>query len=403
MAQHELAATDASRGGPIMARVPAPPPLGVDIGIEDPSGHAMDAFHAALRRAEAHRGRARVVVFGASHTAGDEYTGMLRERLQARFGDAGPGFVLPVKPFRGWNTRVARVRSGGSWRVLRGDRGAYGETVGLPLVAVESMSAGTWASIDTNGTSDVERRSVGSYEVWYLRQPGGGRFEVRIDGRAAAVVDTDASQERAGAARFRVRDGAHRIGIRALDPQPVRVFGVRMERDRSGVVLDSLGIPGSRARAHLRVDDSIYRDQLRRRHPDLVVLAYGTNESEDVDVPLWRYEADLRRVVHRVRRTVRGASCLLVGPSDRPLEREDGTWGPRPLTAQVIEVQRRVAASEGCGFFDMVEFMGGEGSMPAWVAHQPPYGRQDRVHLTWHGHRRLADALERALLAGYER
>lgn len=390
--------------------------LGEQIEIEDRSGHALDRFHAALDRAAQRRGQARVVWWGASHTAGDEYVGLLRGDLQERFGDAGPGFVIPVKPFLGWNHRAAHVESGGAWRILRGDRGPVGESYGFGGYAAESLVGGAWGSLDTARATTGPRR-VGAYEVFFLHQPGGGRFEVRIDARPAAVVDTDSETAHSGYARFRVHDGEHRIAVRALDDRPTRIFGVSMERDRSGVIIDTLGIPGSRARSHLRWDDTIYREQLRRRRPDLVVLAYGTNESEDVEVPLRRYESDLTRVVRRVRQTVPSASCLLVGPSDRPLRLEDrspgdaspadrapgeGAWGPRPLTADVIEVQRRVAAEQGCGFFDLVSFMGGPMSMLDWVAAEPAYGRDDHVHFTWHGHRRLADVLGKALVNGYD-
>jgi lysophospholipase L1-like esterase len=377
------------------------PEIGEAISIEDRSGHALDAFHRALRAAEAHHGQVRVVWYGASHTAGDEYVGMIRQRLQDRFGDAGPGFVLPVKPFLGWNHRAARVESGGAWRILRGDRGPVGDHYGLAGYAAESLAAGAWGRLDV-ASAENGLRHVGAYEVFFLHQPGGGRFEVRIDGRAAAVVDTDDPERtHSGYARFRVRDAAHTIAVRTLDRRPTRIFGVAMERDRSGVIIDTLGIPGSRARSHLRWNDSLYREQLRRRRPSLVVLAYGTNESEDVDVPLARYEQDLTRVVRRIRGSAPGASCLLIGPSDRPNLDDGGALSPRPLTAGIVETQRRVAAQNGCGFFDTVAFMGGPMSMERWVASKPAYGRPDHVHFTWHGHRRLADVLGDALLEGY--
>lgn len=53
--------------------------LGHDIAIEDPSGHALDAFYVALRRAEAGEGQARVLFYGGSHTAGDFLTGRMRD------------------------------------------------------------------------------------------------------------------------------------------------------------------------------------------------------------------------------------------------------------------------------------------------------------------------------------
>jgi lysophospholipase L1-like esterase len=386
-----LSATTSGRGAPAGEDAEADA-LADAVGIEDPSGHALDAFRAALDRARRREGRARVLWWGASHTAADEYVGMIRDALQQRYGDAGPGFVIPVKPFRGWDHRVAHARSGGAWRVLRGDRGPVGEAYGYAGYAVESLQGGAWGVI--------EAPHVGSFDVLFLHQPGGGRFEVRIDGTPAAVVDTD-GELRGGHARFRVRDGGHSIGLRALDREPVRLFGVVMERDRSGVVVDTLGIPGSRARAHLRWDDALYREQIRRRRPDLVVLAYGTNESEDVNVPIRRYESDLRRVVRRLRRAAPQASCLLVGPSDRPIRGDDGTLAARPLTDRIVEVQRRVAADEGCGFFDLALFMGGPLSMAEWVAHDPPLGREDYVHFTEDGHARLAEVLGEALIDRY--
>jgi lysophospholipase L1-like esterase len=372
--------------------------LGVEQPIEDPTGHALDSFHGALRRAERGAGQARVIWWGASHTAPDLYVGNLRRSLQLRFGDAGPGFVSPVRPFPAYDTSTARIAWGGAWRTLRGDRGQDGY-YGFGGFAVESLTAGSWGSLDTHGGRWGER-PVGQYDVAFLRQPNGGRFEVRIDDRAAAVVDTH-GELGDGHAHFRVVDGPHRIEVRAIDDAPVQIFGIAMERDTPGVVIDTMGIPGSRARGHLRWDDTTYRAEIRRRHPDLVVLAYGTNESEDANVPLRRYESDLTRVVHRIRQTVPGASCLLVGPTDRPLHAADGTWQPRPLTTGVIDVQRRVAVAEGCGFFDMQAFMGGPMSMMDWVAHTPPFAQPDHVHLTAAGHARLAEVMERALLERY--
>jgi len=76
-------------------------------------------------------------------------------------------------------------------------------------------------------------------------------------------------------------------------------------------------------------------------------------------------------------------------------------YGPRPLTAEIIAVQRRVARDYSCGFFDLVAFMGGEMSMVRWAAASPPLGSEDHVHFTLAGYRLLGEALHRALMAGY--
>jgi lysophospholipase L1-like esterase len=168
------------------------------------------------------------------------------------------------------------------------------------------------------------------------------------------------------------------------------------------VILDTLGLPGARARDHLCWDETVYREHLASRMPDLVVLAYGTNESGDDGVPISSYEAGLRRVVDRVRDVVPYASCLLIGPSDRPRRNPNGGYGPRPLTTAIIETQRRVAAESGCGFFDLRGFMGGEMSMMRWAKASPALGAPDHVHFTMTGYEHLAEVLYDALLEGFD-
>jgi len=184
-----------------------------------------------------------------------------------------------------------------------------------------------------------------------------------------------------------------------LSKRPVWLFGLAVERDRPGVVVDTLGINGSRARYQLLWDDAIYREHLRRRKPDLVVLAYGTNESGD-DSPIEDYERDLRAVVERVRETVPEASCLLIGPSDRPMQVEERVFEDRARTLRLIEVQHRVALELGCGFFDLVAFQGGALSMVQWAASDPAYASQDHIHFSRLGYERLGEVLLKALLEG---
>jgi lysophospholipase L1-like esterase len=177
------------------------------------------------------------------------------------------------------------------------------------------------------------------------------------------------------------------------------LFGLAVERDQPGVVVDTLGINGSRARYQLLWDDEVYQEHLRRREPDLVVLAYGTNESGD-ESPLEDYERDLRAVVKRMRDTVPDASCLLIGPSDRPMQVEERVFEDRTRTARLIETQHRIALEHGCGFFDLVAFQGGALSMLQWAANDPAYASQDHIHYTRVGYQRLGEVLLSALLEG---
>jgi len=104
-------------------------------------------------------------------------------------------------------------------------------------------------------------------------------------------------------------------------------------------------------------------------------LAYGINESGS-GPPIATYAARLSEIVARARRFAPSASSLLIGPGAWPRRRPDGALGRRPMTRQIIEAQRRVAIEQGCGFFDLLAFLGGEGSMARWVTLGRPRERR---------------------------
>ena len=375
--------------------------LGLPLGIEG-APQTMSDFYAALGRAERGEGQANIVFYGASHVASDSFTGYIRGQLQERFGDAGHGFVLPAHPWRSYRHRGVQINSNREqWDPQRvRDRHTHGGAYGLAGVAMDTAEEGAYGRVSTEQRR-AYGRSVSRFEVYYYKQPDGGSFDVLIDGRRVDRIDTDAEEATPGYAAYEVEDGPHQLEVRARGDGTIRVFGVSLDRDAPGVRLDTVGINGSRARFHLLWHDGVYREHLARREPDLVVLAYGTNEAGD-SLSMEAYADQLRRVIRRVQEVAPEASCLLVGPTDRPIDqgrgRRRGPYVDRPRTARVNETQRQVSQELGCGYFDLIAFMGGPMSMVDWVAANPPHGARDHIHLTRHGYQRLAEEFLAALL-----
>lgn len=385
-----LLAAGALIAGALAADAPAQS-FGEPIAIEDPSGHALDHLHTALRRAAAGQGRARMMFWGASHTAEDQFTGFLRQSWQRRFGDAGPGFVLPARPFALYDHREVAIAETGAWRVVRvrGRRrppDRYGPA-GFAIEAAHRAEAFV-----------APREPVDRARVFFLEQAGGGRFEMQVGEGRPEVVRTRG--DGVASRSIEPEGGVSRIAFRACGDGPVRLFGVSLERDAPGVIIDAMGVPGARLRDRLPWEDRAMRRQLAELEPDLIVLAYGTNEAGFTGRPLRRYRAEVDEAVRRARAAAPGASCLLIGPSDRPRREADGTFSDRPRTAQVIAIQRAAARRHGCGYFDLVAFQGGTLSMPRWVG--AGLALDDHVHFTEEGHEILARVLSRALLRGLD-
>lgn len=375
-----------------------------EVSIEDPGGAALSTFYAKLHALE--RGsskKLRIAFFGASHVASDCFTDEVRRRLQIRFGDAGPGFLLPAKPRRHHRHGRAVYEStqgfhGVHVRVDKPGIGRYG-LAGVALVAQPTRRA--WSRIKTQSPEGWPGRTT-SIELHYLLQPGGGRLQVRIDDRNRTTFRTAGERRKAAFRQFSVEEGEHALELRTFADGPVRIFGAVLEGDGPGVVVDTLGVPGSRARYQLQWRWDLFAAQLARRAPALFVLAYGTNEAGDDEVPLPDYAERLRTVVRRMQATLPEASCLLIGPSDRPILSNGGHAAfDRPRTAALVDVQRKVSAELGCGFFDLFTLMGGPLSMMRWVDAKPQLGAADHVHFTRLGYKHIGRVLYEALMADY--
>ena len=225
-------------------------------------------------------------------------------------------------------------------------------------------------------------------------QPGGGHWWLDLDGQRHIL---DGGQAAAKVRQWDLPDSAHVLRLQPAGDGPVGLYGVVLERSSGGVVIDQLGIPGMRAEVHLHWQGQVWAEQLARRAPDLVVLAYGTNDVGDPQSAA-DYAAEWLRVLQRVRAAAPQAACVLVGPTDRLAKDDRGHWQPFARTPEVIAVQRRVAAQMGCGHWDAVAVMGGQGSMERW--RRAGLAARDGVHLNRAGYTRLAELFDAALHAG---
>ena len=375
--------------------------LGSDeVGIEDPSGEALSAFHDALRRAEADEGVARIVVYGGSHTAGDMYTGRMREILQAQFGDAGHGFV-PLVPVVNhawaWGVVIDDAEGFEAMQVAFKRREVF--RYGLAGVAFLSDEPEAFAAVSSDHWGNS--RYASRIDLLYDRVPGGGSFDVVLDGRVEETIETASDPAAEGFARYEVSDGPHRLEVRVTGDGPVTVYGVVMERDVPGVIVDNLGLVGSKARHQLLWDETQWAGYFARLDPDLVIFAYGNNEIGDPHLEVSDHEEHFRQALARIERVAPDASCLLVGPTDRPRRLDDGSLETRERVARITEMLGGVARDLGCGFFDTLAFQGGLGAGITWLESDPPYQRDDLMHLTRGGYRRWGEALTRALLTSY--
>jgi lysophospholipase L1-like esterase len=370
--------------------------------IEDPSGRALDRFFEALEKTETEGGQTRICHYGDSPITNDGITLTVRRKLQLRFGDSGHGFILIARPW-GWYSHAGVVHEeSNGWQsdpisITRGDH-----LYGLGGVSFTTGRSGETASFGTAEEGDTGR-SVSSFTIHFLRQPGGGDFEVYIDGVAKTRVSSGAAETGSAFYRVDVPGGPHKMTIETVGNGEVRLFGVVLENGDRGVQYDSLGVNG----AHIGllanyIDREHWSEQLRNRNPDLVIIGYGANESQFERLPMDQYERDTREVIRRIRVALPDASILFIGPMDRGARGAGGAIITRPMIPRLVAYQRRIAAETGCAFFDTFIAMGGEGTVARWYGAKPKLMGGDFTHPTAQGAEIVGTLIYDALIEAFE-
>ncbi|MBM4370407.1 MAG: hypothetical protein FJ098_02050 [Deltaproteobacteria bacterium] len=408
--------------GPGWDALPGPPRL-------DPGGEA--ALTGTLRRLTALPAappgtHLRIVVFGDSHVAADQWTGRLRELLRDRFGDGGRGLLLFGKPWAGYWPGEAETGQTEGWRgsnaLFIGVEGRESPDrvhgLGGGALCTDSEGPEAWVALSASGPWRGD--------VLYAIQPGGGDLEIRAEPGGAARVSTAGPAPALGRFSWTL-DGAAApvLAVRSLGGGRVCVLGAVAERPGSGVVVDALGLNGARL-AHLGPWDPWTEPMLRARAPHLVILSYGTNEAADAWLDLDETRARATAALRWVRAATPAADCLLVGP---PPSGDVAGEDPDTFQARLVPMvllQKELARVHGCGYLDTLAWTGGPGAFTDWIRHparvlseldrrlgltsaaalrsRPDPAalfQRDRVHLTPEGYRLLGELVGDALLRAW--
>jgi lysophospholipase L1-like esterase len=356
--------------------------------VIDRPGTLVPFFERLYRLSTGDSPTVHILHFGDSHTASDDWTGVLRDLFQSRFGNGGAGFSLAGIPFKGYRRFDVRGGASKDWDPAGLRTGEGDGLFGLGGVSISTERAGQTIYLDAD---------CASVELDYLQQPGGGRVALSDNGETVNESSTEGPFA-PGFLRYATTPGHHRFEVRTVEPAPVRLFGWVTENPK-GITYESMGINGAEAALIQRWDETMHAAYLKRRDPALIVLAYGTNEASDSKWTEAGYLEAFSAILQRLRRAVPTASILVLGPPDRFL-RVKGHWRPFEGVDRIVAAQQEACRQNRCAYWNTRARMGAEGSMVNWVMAGLAQG--DYAHFTSQGYQRLASVLFQDIMRLYE-
>jgi len=333
-----------------------------------------------------------ILQIGDSHSAGDMITQGWRTRLQARYGNGGRGVLAAGRPYSGYLTFGVTAAQSNGWSVSAILGGSEGAALGIAGFTQTARAAGEFLSV----TTDTPDQDFDRVIVCAMTGPGAGTIALRL-GAAERVWRLSAAR---GGPACRTMDSDRPVSSAALitrDGDPVSVTSFATLRRGGGALLSNLGVVGAQLIHFARTDDEMIRAELAAYRPDLIVLAFGTNEGFFPAFDADAYDAALRTQIARLRRLSGGVPILLLGPPDSATRQEggpscrDGLFSPARLD-EVRRHQLKIARETGAAFWDWQAAMGGRCAALGW--RRDGLMRGDLVHFTRAGGDRIGAMID---------
>ncbi|MFN7544488.1 MAG: GDSL-type esterase/lipase family protein [Acidobacteriota bacterium] len=364
--------------------------------LSDPT-FSLAPFYEAIERIESGQpgARLRLAHYGDSPTTADLITADIRALLQKRFGDAGHGFYLIDKPWAWYGHRGIDSSSSG-WQIdasnlVRDKDGFYG-----------------YGGVSFRGGPGSRARfrlrdtSASQVEVAFRKLPSGGLLLLDACQSSSTPVPT-AGENEDGWALFPIPPDCRDFTLH-VEAGPVRLYGIDLLNGSPGVVYDSLGLNGAYISVLSKfLGQQHWTAQLQHYAPDAIIINYGTNESVYAAFVDTVFENELRQAIERIRAALPGTSILLMSPMDRGERDGSGAIQTAPALARLVEIEKRVAASERIAFFNTFEAMGGNGTLARWYNAEPRLVGADFIHPMPAGARLVGNLVYKAILDGYNR
>ena len=341
---------------------------------------ALAAVHRKLRGGA----RVNILQLGDSHTSADAISNGLRVPLQARYGDGGRGSLAPGRPYQNYVTWQVTASQSAGWRVSSWNAPGAAP-LGLSGFTQTAQGAGETIGL----AADTPDHAFDRLTVCAATGPGAGGLTLRL-GEVVQSWSLEAPRRGAACRTVESLTPAASALVTTLDERPVSLTSIAVFRG-GGVTVSNLGQIGAQLSNFARSSDAVLRAELAAWHPDLILLAFGTNEGFDPRFTLAGYAQRLRAQVARLRRLAGPETAIvLVGPPDAATRSGelpgpdcgDGWHTPR-LLVEVRDAQRALAAELKLAFWDWDHAMGGRCSARTW--HQAGLMRDDHVHFNRDG------------------
>lgn len=397
------------------------------------------------------KGKVNIVHIGDSHIQADLFTGVIRKKLQEKFGNAGCGFSFPHSLAKTNGGHYVRYTSNASWSSRKNISTPDGTVIGLSGIglstredfAIELNVRDT--SYEFNTIKIITPKNKPLFDVATSSK------EIKLEStvpkkithkiKSGEVLGSIAEKYDVSIAQLKKLNGLKSDNIRAgrtlkiptnekqkkvvkrsefiplgltgdafsnyyHSDQPLsklyllpnkeakeyNLSGLVLEKDEPGVLYHSIGVNGAKCSDYNKYP--LFFEQLPALQPDLVIISLGTNESFD-KMTAQDYMVQLNLFIDNVRTKNPDTAILVITPPPSLFKKKY----PNTFAADYAKNILMQETAKNYVSWDMFSVIGGLFSVPRNAA--KGLISTDRVHYTREGYEKQGRQFAKAFIDAY--
>jgi lysophospholipase L1-like esterase len=342
--------------------------------------------------------------FGDSQIESDRISSYLRYKLQGLYGGQGPGWVPAISFSKPGGVTTETEGDWHQFTLFGGEKHPDWVTIG-PLCSTSSIgipdSSGSGIMVEAGLTLSTasclysKAKTFNTMDILVETPGDSGSIMVMSEGTPGQIIPLDSG------ARMYTLDLTAETGLVTLRFKTrvgTQVHGICL-RGRSGIQLHNVPMRGSSGTVFRATSSSLWKQVTQKQSIGMLLLQFGGNTMPYLEdsAECVSYASWFGSHAEWLKRTTGNPVCVLIGPAD--MAKKEGEFY---VTYELLPVLRdglkHVSHEKNMGYYDMLEAMGGTGSMSAWVQADPPLAMPDYTHFSPRGARLMGELIYESLV-----
>ncbi len=336
-----------------------------------------------------------ILHIGDSHLQADYITHTSRVSLQKIFGNAGRGFIAPLKISKSNEPFNYQTTSNNTWKSSRCVSNKQLQTIGLGGMSIKTNDRYSTMQLKTYNTDSMDYAFT---KIKLYHASNDSSFSVHISDTSTKNSFSQTKSDLPYTTNFTASTKTSLINVYFQKTDSIQsnflFYGAAFENEKNGVLYHCIGINGARYKDYSKSNE--FCSQTASLNPDILIISLGTNESFQKKYNSEIFYQEIDTLVTNLKKANPNTPILLTTPANSFYYHQINY--NLPLVSQTII---KYATDNNLAYWDLFSITGGQDSAILWK--KANLLSRDGIHYSKDGYIHQGNLLTKAIINAYNK